>query len=137
MNGHTKQGFTEEFREKYIEEDIDIFTEEGANIFMEKYIDKFNEEYTAIFLDDLAKGFLEKPLIHKDLMIPNEECAKKYARLLYDEDCDDWERNLDIWVHYYDKYGLWAAKLKYPPIMLDGLSIIIFQAKDGKVVYYE
>ncbi|MCL1975527.1 MAG: hypothetical protein FWG61_05130 [Firmicutes bacterium] len=137
----SKDIVAEKMVEKYqkiaAEENIDILTDEGLTIFMEQYYDMFMEEYTAIFLDDLADSFISKPVISKKLMISSEDCAKQYAQLLYNEDLIDWERDLDIWVKYYEEYELWVARLKYPPTMIHGLSAIVFQAKDGKVVYYE
>ncbi|MCL1975525.1 MAG: hypothetical protein FWG61_05120 [Firmicutes bacterium] len=121
----------------YLEENIDIFLDENIDVYMEKYYDLFFERYTEMFLEDLADSLLEKSVINKECIISNEKSAKQYALLIYDEDMTDWERELDIWVKYYEKYGLWVANLKYPPTMIDGLSFIIFQAKDGKVVYYE
>jgi len=128
---------TEKYQKIAAEENIDILTDEGSTIFMEQYYDMFVGEYTAIFLDDRAEILIENPYISKNSIISSEDCAKQYAQLLYNEDLMDWERDLDIWVKYYEKYGLWVARLKYSPNMIHGLSAIIFQAKDGKVIYYE
>lgn len=135
-NNQDEKWYIEEYKKELAKEGVDYDSEEGKDIFMKKYADAFLEDYMDEDMDGYAERYVSDPIISKDYMIPNKECAEKYARLLYDEDCGGRERSLDIWVKYYKEYGLWVAWLKYPPSTLSGLTHIVFQAKDGKVVYY-
>ena len=92
-----------------------------------------DEEYIDSIIADIVGGEVRLDITP---LISTKETATSYARLLYAENIEEWDDEFYIWVKHYKEYGVWFATIRANEPILGGPPSIIFQDKDGRVIWY-
>ena len=96
-------------------------------------------EMTEESFDEFVNGVVnsDKPYMNPRIVLfGSEDIARKYARILYLENVEEWDYELELWVKHYKKHGVWLAMLRPDAPYLDGPPSIIFRDTDGQIIWF-